>query len=176
MVQKRWFIGALLPPIISDAIISIQRELINDDAILPPLMPHITLMHPNPLMELSPLHFAPLAKKAAHELLPCEILLGSIGTFNDSVLYISVKSPELTQIHNQLVALLPSKIQSQYFVRRDFVPHVTLAQSRGLNKLSHEIITQFTHKIEPLLPTKFTLQKLTRYEWQGSRTYLVKDL
>lgn len=176
MNQKRWFIGALLPPNISKAITTVQHQLIDESTMLPPLVPHITLMHPNPLMELSPLYFAPLAKNVALELLPCEIKLGNIGTFNNNVLYISVESPELTQMHNQLVDLLPSKIQAQYFVGRNFVPHVTLAQTKNLNTFKPERTEQFKQAIEPLLPTSFTLHKLTRCEWQSPRSYTAKDL
>lgn len=176
MVQKRWFIGALLPNMLSSAISQIQHELIDDKTMLNPLVPHITLIHPNPLMELSPLYFAPLAKQAATELLPCKVSLKSINIFNKNVLHITVDSPELVKIHNQLVSILPKNIQAQYFVGNNFVPHVTLAQSRDLNELSPEFIAKFTAKIEPLLPAEFTLNSLTRYEWQGSRTYSVKDL
>lgn len=176
MNQKRWFIGTLLPPNISEAITTVQHKLIDESTMQPPLMPHITLMHPNPLMELSPLYFAPIAKIAAQKVLPCTIQLQHIAVFHNNVLYIAVKSPELIQIHNQLVSLLPKKIQAQFFVGRDFVPHVTLAQTKNLHTIKLEHAKQFKQAIEPLLPTSFTLHKLTRCEWQSPRSYTAKDL
>lgn len=176
MVQKRWFIGVLLPAELSATITELQRNLVDEQTMLKPLIPHITLIHPNPLIELSPLYFAPIAKLAAQHLLPCKVNLQRVSIFNKNVLHIAVESPELEKIHNKIVSVLPHHIKAQYFVGREFKPHVTLAQARGRNELTKEFVKDFTEKINPILPARFMAEKLTRYEWQGTRTYINKDL
>jgi 2'-5' RNA ligase len=176
MVQNRWFIGVALPKELSETISQVQRELINEDTMQKPLVPHVTIIHPNPLMELSPLYFAPLAKKLTDSLLPCDIQLQSIGLLHSNVVYISVVSKQLQAIYDELVAALPHHIQAQYFVGKKFIAHVTVAQTRGRNSFDTAFVESVKKLIEPLLPTTFTVTNLTRFEWRASRNYIVKDL
>jgi 2'-5' RNA ligase len=51
--------------------------------------------------------------------------------FGEHVLYLSVDSPELYQLHNNIVQLIkPSEEQSKkYFEREDYIPHLTLGET-----------------------------------------------
>ena len=177
MVQKRWFIGVTLPDELSDAISSVQHQLRrNDNTLLEPLVPHITLLHPNPLMELSPLYFAPIAKQATDTLLPCDITLTAASTFRSDVLYISVESPQLDQIYNALVEALPHAVQSAYFVGKEFVPHITIAQAKSGHTLRENAFQIAEQQLRGLLPTTFITNELTRFESNASRSYSAKKL
>ncbi|MFO0882213.1 MAG: 2'-5' RNA ligase family protein [Candidatus Saccharimonadales bacterium] len=177
MVQKRWFIGVTLPDELSDAISGVQQQLKqNDVTLLEPIVPHITLLHPNPLMELSPLYFAPIAKQATDTLLPCDIQLTATSTFRSDVLYISVESPQLHKIYNALVEALPHAVQSSYFVGKEFVPHITIAQAKSGCTLNQNSVQIAEQQLRGLLPASFIASELTRFESNASRSYSVKKL
>jgi 2'-5' RNA ligase len=176
MDQKRYFIGISLPDAISEQISALQSNLFDAQGMQPPLVPHITLLHPNVLMTLSPMYFLPKVKEIAASLLPIEVHLTQVDSFGKRVQYIVVESPALIKLQESLVELLPEKIRAQYYVGREFTPHVTLAQAKPRQQLQAATFQQFTDVITPLLPYKFLATELTQFTWEGPRKYKINPI
>lgn len=139
-------------------------------------MPHITLLHPNILMTLSPLYFVPQVKEVSKSLLPFTVELTKTAMFDDRVLYIAVKSPELTNLQSKLVSLLPSDIQARYEVGRDYKPHITLVQAKPLQSLDTELIARINLQLGKHLPAKFEVTELTQFKSLGPRKYKIESI
>lgn len=175
-MQPRYFIGITLPDPLSETIAAAQKRFIHDDKVMDPLVLHITLLHPNILMTLSPLYFLPLAKQIADAALPITIELTETAMFDDRVLHIAVKSPELLLLQKKLVDLLPDDIRARYEVGRTFTPHVTVAQAKPLQKLDPTLIEQCKKEIDPLLPMTFMAVNLSQFTWIRPRKYSIRTI
>jgi 2'-5' RNA ligase len=173
-MNPRYFIGITLPDELSAAISKAQKKFFIPGKIMEPLVPHLTLLDPNLLMELSPIYFLPKVKKAAEATLPFEATLTDFGMFDDRVLFISAESPELINLRKDLVELIPEKIRAQYTVHREYVPHVTLAQTKPNQILTDQQVTNIKNKVQPLLPQKMMVKNLDQFQWIRPRTYEVK--
>lgn len=138
-----------------------------------PLVPHITLLHPNILMTVSPMYLLPLVKEAAAEFLPLSIELTGTAMFDSRVLYAAVKSPGLLKLQKRLVELLPDDVRARYMVGREFTPHVTLLQAKPLQSLDSELVAGFKTRIKTHLPASFKAQTLTSFTQQHARSYRV---
>lgn len=141
-----------------------------------PLVPHITLLDPNALLELSPIYFLPKAKSAATNFLPLQVKLTDLGFFDKRALYITVDSPDLIDLQAKLVEILPGHIRAKHMVNRKFVPHVTIAQAKPNQKLEDRLIKNFNSKMMPFLPVEFSVKNLESFKWVRPRTYEVKGL
>lgn len=175
-MQPRYFIGITLPDALSRQIAAIQKDLIKDTPVMQPLVPHITLLHPNILMTLSPLYLLPLVSKAAAGLLPISIELTGTAMFDRRVLYAAVKSPALPKLQKKLVELLPDDVRARYMVGREFTPHVTLLQAKPLQSLDPQLMADFKARMEPMLPVSFDVTALTSFVQQRARSYRVETI
>lgn len=176
MDQKRYFIGLSLPPELTAKISEVQETLYNPQIMLQPLIPHITLLHPNVLMTLSPLYFLPKVREATSSLLPINVKLTGIGSFGNRVLHVKVESEGLAVIHTKLVSLLPEKIRAQYYVGRDFVPHVTVAQGKMRHTIDADTKARFGIALKKLLPCTFTSSYITYFSQDARRSYRAQKL
>lgn len=175
-MHPRYFIGIALPDDISSTITAVQKKLAGQYDVMEPVVPHITLLHPNILMTLSPLYFIPLAKKAADAALPINLELTKIAMFDSRVLHIAVKGAALHHLHDELIELLPHDVRARYEIGRKFTPHVTLAQSKPLQTLDSQLITDVSTQMKPLLPQTFEVRHLSQYKSQRARTYTVQQI
>lgn len=175
-MQPRYFIGITLSRALSRTIAQAQDKLItrNTKLVMEPLVPHITLLHPDLLMTLPPSHFIPKIKQVADTQLPLTISLEKPAMFDQRVLHISVHSPALIELQKNLVTLLPDQIRAQYEVGRQYTPHVTLLQAKPMQKLPLELIDEFKTRFEPLFPQSFTAYHLAQFHWLRPRSYMVE--
>jgi 2'-5' RNA ligase len=175
-MQLRYFIGIALPPEFSHPIARLQRDFFISGRVMEPLVPHITLLHPNILRALAPSSFVPKVKQAAARILPISIELKSTNMFDKRVLYITAEGPGLHKLHSELSNLLPDKVRTQYERERRFVPHVTLMQTKPKQTLPTELINDFKKEIEPLLPQTFTVTSLSQFTRVRPRTYKIANI
>lgn len=172
-MQPRYFIAIILPDDIRHRIGKVQHELFQPGKVMQPLKPHITLLHPNMLMSLPPMHFVPKIKKVADQILPIKIKLTKTDLFDDRVLHIAVESSEIYKLYDELVNHLPEEIKARYTVGRPFVPHITLNQAKPKQSLDSALIDKFKEKIDPLLPQTFTVNNLHQFKWLRPRIYKI---
>ncbi len=175
-MQPRYFIGISLPEDITGRIQDIQTSLYEEETMLEPLVPHITLVHPNALQTLAPMYFIPKAKDAATPLLPIEITLTDIQVFHNSVAHISVSSEGLNKLHSSLLALLPKSVIAQYYTDRNYKPHVTLLQAKQRQKITPALLANLNDRLQSLLPINFTVTQISCYKWISSREYKIEKL
>lgn len=91
--------------------------------------PHITLKAQGGLTEDE--SWLEAVKQAAAEFPAFQIQLGEPRFFGEDILYLSMDSPELEQLHRVLVeavGITPEHIE-QYFEMDQFLPHMTLAKT-----------------------------------------------
>jgi 2'-5' RNA ligase len=176
MQQKRYFIGLTLPELLSSEISKIQYSVYDSKIMLHPLVPHITLLPPEALLTLHPMHFVPLVKQASGSSLPLAISLEEPAMFDERVLYASVESPELVHLQAELIDLVPNKVKASFTVGREFTPHLTLAQAKPGQVLPQELIDSLTSQLNKLLPQNFVISNLSVFTWQHPRHYKVEPL
>ena len=169
-MQPPYFIGINLPDELSNKIAKIQADLYNDKLLLKPLLPHITLIHPNPLTEISPLILVPKIRELTKDL-DIKIKLNKFDMFNENVLYLSVGSTELEILYENIVDLLPEDTKAKYFISRKFVPHVTIAQAKPKTILTASLVNQYIQKLNLKLPYSFNINSLYKFNRQYSRFY-----
>jgi 2'-5' RNA ligase len=174
-MHTSYFIGVELPDSVTKVITRVQEEINPETSVIAPLQPHITVMHPDALSEVSPLYFEPITKEVASDYVPFEVTLHDFGIFNDSILYVAAESVALNALQAALVARLPERVQAEYFVGKNYKSHVTIAQVRGV-KLSPEIIAAYKEKLAHLLPTTFEVEALTKYTRIAPRQYKTKTI
>lgn len=170
-MEQRYFVGITLPKDLSQIISDIQKELLVPHKILTPLVPHITLLEPNLLETMPPDALMPQIKRVAEGVLPIQITLTRTACFDKRVLYIEAQNGELSELRNQLIGLLPEPP-----ARRQFQPHVTVAQAKHNQTLTEASIESYRERIEPLLPASFTASQLSYFEWIHPRTYALYDI
>ena len=179
-MQNRYFIAITLPSRISKFISNVQDELLaeymTNHNVMQPLVPHITLLHPNVLETLPPDHFLPKVKHSTDSIFPIQINFESIDSFEQRVMHIDVNSPHLYELQTKLVGLLPARVRAQYLVGRPYKAHITLAQVKPKQNLPAELIKNLTSKIEPILPCSFEATELVCFKWIRPRTYEVRKI
>lgn len=175
-MQLRYFIGISLPPEFSHPIAQLQREFFIRGRVMEPLVPHITLLHPNILGTLAPSFFTPKVKQVADRVLPINIELKAANMFDQRVLHITVESSGLHNLQSSLSSLLPGKVRAQYDRERKFTPHITLLQAKPKQNLPPELIREIKNKIELFLPQNFMATRLTQFTWILPRTYKITNI
>ena len=165
-----YFIGVALPRVLSDKLFSLKWDLHKrTPGSLKPLVPHITLLHPSSLRNCHKEEMIVKIRILAEQYLPFTISLEIIDRFQDEVLYISVRSPELTLLQAELVKLLPCTDQ-QVYAQRTFIPHVTLLQTKLSENMDIESLDRRIDQIA-LLPVQFTVNSLSCFSQQQPREY-----
>jgi 2'-5' RNA ligase len=172
-MQQRYFIGITLPDELSSTINKIQHDLFQPGKTMQPLVPHITLLHPNMLESLTPKKLIPNVKLAADEMLPISIRLSEINMFDKRVIYIAVQCSKIIDLYEKLFKQLPAGVREKYQNDRKFNPHVTLTQSKPRQNLDSVLVQRFNKQVSPLLPQTFQAKNLSKFIWQSPRTYKI---
>jgi 2'-5' RNA ligase len=176
MNTHRYFIGIALPEAISETLSQFQKSHYMLRSMMKPLIPHITLLHPDVLMTISPIFMLPVTKDIGRDFLPMNITLGKINTFNDRVLHIEIESTEVTSIQQQLVDALPGKLKSQYYVGRNFTPHITILQAKHKLKIPEQTVNACIDSLQPIIQESFQVNELSQFIWNNPREYSVKSI
>ena len=119
-----FFIGIVPTTVISEDIANIQKRFGNNR-----LEPHITLRPPVALTDEA--KWIEVVEELCKGFPPFTIELTGTGNFGKQVLFIELRSEELTQLQEQLVnAIMPHEQQSQKQNEgKDYHPHLTLGRS-----------------------------------------------
>jgi len=153
----------------------IQNNLYDEKLLLKPLVPHITIVHPNSLATVSPLWILPKINNATSHLLPININIDGLGSFSKYNLHLKVSSPQLNEIHHSIISLLPPNIYAaNYIGKNQFVPHITIAQCKPMQQLSPKYINAYSQELKSLIGTQFNVKQLTKFEHTAPRQYQVK--
>jgi 2'-5' RNA ligase len=170
MEQTIYFIGIALPDELNQQIASLKWELYNhDDAMLKPLLPHVTLLHPPALKGIMPEELIPQVQEAAERYVPFTVTLTEIGFFGKNVCYLQAEAHSLHSLQLRLVRLLPPDVQALHY-KQPYLPHVTLAQiyeplTLNTEKLKLEISRHLT------LPLSFQVDSVTCFKRILPREY-----
>lgn len=124
----QYFIGIINPIEYQQRIVEFQKRWVNNP--LPGMVePHVTLKAQGGLTE--DLSWVDSVKDICSRF-PCyQLTISEPRFFGKDILYLSVESPELFELHKQLVnAVSPSsELIKQYFELNDFTGHLTLAKT-----------------------------------------------
>lgn len=167
-----YFIGIEVPGDLCYEIEKLQGEFHRERGTLQPLVPHITLLHPNCLKGIMPHELIPKVKEVAERYLPLNVELSSVQFFGSHVAFIEVNSLRLHSLHRQLANLLPEDIRQSQF-RYPFRPHITIAQIHRPRELSTDHIKQTTEKALRL-PVRVEIDSLSHFQWIRPRDYKTK--
>lgn len=174
-IQEIYFIGIALPEPLNTEISRLQWQLYdeNNPQMLKPLLPHVTLLHPPALRGTLPEELIPEVKRAAKPYLPLNIELSNIRFFSGQTCTLQAESLDLHSLYQKLIPELPFKVQAAQ-LKRDFSPHVTLAQIKQPGILDKEKITaQIEQNIT--LPRRFEVTSLTYFKRILPRVYKAQD-
>jgi 2'-5' RNA ligase len=120
--------------------------------------PHITVTAPSGLAP-SLAWLDDVSNLVAHHL-QFNIVLGEVDTFKGRVLYLSVQSPGLAQLHEDIGEILaPSQeLTTRLPENRPYVPHLTLAIARQTAELPpfHDVVSTL-RDLEPFLAVEVTV-------------------
>ena len=168
--QSIYFIGIALPPELDAKIGALKWRLHNENHhTLKPVIPHVTLLHPPSLQGILPSQLIPRIHKVAKRYLPMTIALTKIGFFGSRVCYIEAESLSLHSLQARLMRLLPPEAQVMHY-KRDFLPHVTLAQTYDPATLSQTKVSAIiTETLD--LPQTFTVDSVTHFTRIKPRIY-----
>jgi 2'-5' RNA ligase len=160
-----YFIGIALPQAIANHISSVQSKYYSEKQLLKPLLPHITIVHPQALHTISPLWLLPKIKALVNDFLPIEISIEGFGLFYKNVFYISVSSKGLMQLQFKLLELLPEDVRSRYYTGVNaYTPHITIVQSKPKYPLNDKQLFNYRNELSDLVGKKFTASSLTKFE------------
>lgn len=172
-----YFIGLTLPTDISSAIIDVQTSLYDDNILLQPLVPHITIIQPNALSQISPIWIKPVAKNIANNYLPLKAKITDVKTFNDKVIYLAIDCPGLIDMQKDLVAALPKDIYQRYYVGRlPYTPHITIAQTKNQTALSSAIIASYTEALQNFVNQDLNINIIYIFKHSAPRTYKIQKI
>jgi 2'-5' RNA ligase len=172
MPEKQiYFIGLALPEPLNSQLSRLSHDLhAKYKGLPPPLLPHITLLHPPSLHQIVPAEIVPKIRVVAKKYLPFDITLTEVGFFNTQVCFIHVMSPALHSLHAELVKLLPDDIQSIHYGKRSYITHITLARTRKPRSLDKSALL---HDINSAikLPSDCTIFEVSHFERYAPRMY-----
>jgi 2'-5' RNA ligase len=173
--QRVYFIGLSMPPDLAQQISELQWRLHElGPAMLKPLSPHITLLHPPSLRGIMPSELLPRVHRVAERYLPLTIALQDIGFFGKRVCYIAAQSHQLISLQAELMRLLPPEARELHY-KRPFLPHITLAQiyqPRALDKSKVcEIVSDHL-----LLPRQFKVEHIDYFQRILPREYKAENI
>lgn len=131
----QYFIGIITPTEYQQRIVKFQKRWTNNP--LPGVVePHVTLKAQGGLTE--DLSWVDNVKDICSRYPSFKLSISEPRFFGKDILYLSVESPELLDLHKQLVdAVSPSReLIKQYFESDDFTGHLTLGKTHhGLTEL-----------------------------------------
>lgn len=101
------------------------------------------------------------------------VRLGEPRFFGEDILYLSLQSPELVELHKRLVAAVGSSPEqiAEYFELERFVPHLTLAKtSYGLSRSDLQEMAAAAKNELAALP-EFGVEAIRIYRKSGGQAY-----
>ena len=165
-MEVKYFIGIVPPQEYLKRIVNFQSRWINTLGV----EPHITLKAQGGLS---------VDKKWIQKVIdvcdnykPFQLKLGAPKYFGNTILYLSVHSNSLHELHNRIVKTIsPSEeLIKQYFELNDFVPHLTLGKeqygsdiSTGISKVELKEMEKLAEKELTPYPT-FEVNSIRVYE------------
>ena len=117
----QFFIAIIPPKGIKQQIEDIQKKF-GDNCV----EPHITVKAQGGLSDDK--LWIGKVKKGIAGFRPFKVVLGRAKTFENKVLYISVKSEEIVRLHNEIVSAInpPGYLKKEHFEDKFYTPHLTL--------------------------------------------------
>lgn len=178
MQSTPYFIGLMLPADIHHEIVQAQHDLFDERAVIRPIVPHITLLHPPAVERLQPEELAARIREIAAGILPLRLTLEGFGTFRQHSVHLRVQQqPQLMELHRKLVSLLPEESrQTHYPDGSTFTPHVTLAQAKRGRHLPPDLLGEYTALLEHLVPYTFQVEQITLFRWTAPREYTLEAI
>ncbi|MBX0356944.1 2'-5' RNA ligase family protein [Halobacillus sp. Nhm2S1] len=129
------FIGWVPPEDFKEKVIHFQKKW-SGNTITEVVEPHITLKAQGGLTPDR--KWLDQVRETCRRTNPFRVQLGGPAFFGEDVLYLSVRSEKVYDLHKQMVQIAEptSKQVDDYFELKHFVPHLTLAKTTyGLSKL-----------------------------------------
>lgn len=146
----KYFIGALIPKIYKNKI-----EMLRAEIRFFTTEPHITLVPPPALPDDD--SFIEKVVEVCKEIEPFNVKLNNLDQFGNRVLYVSVNSPELVNLHKKIYEILD--LQEE---KRDYTPHLTIVKQRPKRPVDLDSIRKRAEiKIIPTLD--YTLNSIIVY-------------
>ena len=154
-MEVKYFIGIVPPQEYLKRIVNFQSRWISTLGV----EPHITLKAQGGLT--ADKEWIKKVIDVCDSFQPFQLKLGAPKYFGNTILYLSVHSNHLHELHNRIVkAISPSEeLVHKYFELNDFVPHLTLGKEQYGSGISSGSIT----KIELKEMEKLTEKELTPY-------------
>lgn len=172
--QTIYFIGIALPESLNTRISQLQWQLYDDKnaRMLKPLLPHVTLLHPPALKGTMPDELLPVIRQAAKPYLPLNLEVSGVQFFNGQACSLKIESLSLHSLYEKIVHSLPFEVQSAQ-LRRDFSPHITLAQIKQPAILDRRQLTDVIEQ-HVAFPFSFEVTTLTHFKRILPRVYIPK--
>ncbi|ACQ71566.1 2'-5' RNA ligase family protein [Exiguobacterium sp. AT1b] len=153
-MKVEYFIGIIIPKDYLIRIEKFQNKWIKQLGV----EPHITLKAQGGLT--SDERWIEKVRTVCKHFKPFQVSLGKPKYFGDNILYLSVKSNDLVNLHQEMLQKLapPKHIITQYFEGDEYVPHLTLGTEyvsrdfteglskvdlKEMEKLANEILVPF---------------------------------
>lgn len=124
----QYFIGIVPPEEFNNKITEFQQKY-NSKKILASVEPHLTLKAQGGLTEDK--EWIDRVQKICANFSSFKLTISDPKLFGDDILYLSAQSPELFELHNELVkAVSPTQEAiKKYFELEDFTPHITIGKT-----------------------------------------------
>lgn len=174
--QPVYFIGIALPEPWNTTISQLQWQLYdeNNPRRLKPLLPHITLLHPPALAGTLPEELIPKVRNAAENYLPLNLEISDVRFFESRACTLQVSSFGLESLYRKIIPELPLRVQAEQ-TRRDFLPHITLAQIKTPDRLD-EVAMRMDIEKHLALPIRFKVSSLACFKRILPRVYKPEEI
>ena len=172
--ENPYFLGIAPPLELSNKIGEIQKRLHKEnETLLQPLIPHITLLHPGCAMLIGKQKLLAHAQSIVSTMKPIIIRLDTIDMFGSRVLHIAAASNDLKPLHT-LCAPLPTKQYDSYYNSAigQFRPHITIAQTASGETPPDSFTRKVTVRVQVILPAHFVADHPTLFVRHGYRNYI----
>ena len=151
-MKVEYFIGIVPPEDYLTKIVQFQSKWISEFGV----EPHITLKAQGGLTPDKT--WINKVQRVCENFQPLQVSLGKPMYFGDNILYLSVNSNELHQLHHKIVQeISPSeKLIKQYFEQDAFVPHLTLGKEQYGGNISTGLSKKELKEMESLADIELT--------------------
>ncbi|MBT2641930.1 2'-5' RNA ligase family protein [Bacillus sp. ISL-41] len=143
-MKAEYFIGIVPPEEYLTRVVQLQSKWISQLGV----EPHITLKAQGGLTPDK--KWINKVKRVCENFKPFQVSLGKPSYFGDNILYLSVNSNKLHQLHQKIVQeISPSgELIKQYFELDAFVPHLTLGKEQYGGNISPGLSTKELQEME----------------------------
>lgn len=171
------FIGFGIPETVSNLITQYQSQFKDRDVYLKPLDPHITLLPPNVLSNLSLSESINKLQGLGSKFKSFSVNLDAINHFNERTLHIVINdnTGTLHALHTAMVENFNVKQIPDLHIGENYTPHITLVQTKHHQKFSGQSFNRLIRNTRAYfdLPLKVTLQQVHVFSHTAPRTYEV---